>query len=223
MHGAQAQDTGPISRGSADVVHFEIPAEPLDEALDVYGHTARLGVLIDGNLLDGSISAAVSGDYSPRDALQRLLAGTGLQAHFTGTDAAVVVRSPALSAASSQATDSPTSSTIPAADIDGVDGHAAYAALVQSRLTTALCRTPQTRPGSYRLVVQLLIDDAGSVTDAKVIGVGDAARQAAVARVARSVVLGEAPPAGLRQPVTVLLRPLGNGVVPDCAQADGRG
>jgi hypothetical protein len=227
--GAQAQNDSAYAGASpgaspgapAGTIHFELPAEPLDQALDSYGHVARLGVLIDSNLLDGRTSAAVSGDYSPREALQRLLAGTGLQANFTGANAAVVVRS-SVPQSSPQTADTVPSPSIPAADIDGVDDNAAYATLVQSHLTQALCQSPETRPGNYRMVVQLLIDAAGTVTDSRTVGSDDPVRKAAVARIARGLMLGEKPPAGLQQPITILLRPLGNGVQPDCPPADGQ-
>lgn len=220
MPAAQAQNDASEHRASNGVIHFQIPAEPLDQALDAYEHAAGIGVLIDGNLLDGRIGAPLNGDYPPHDALQSLLEGTGLRADFTAADAAVVVLSPT-PMLPPQASGSIPSQSITAADIDGVDGYAAYATLVQNRLTAALCRTLQTEPGSYRLVVQLLINNSGSVMDSKVIGSADPQRKAAVTRIVRSLVLGEAPPAGLQQPVTILLRPLGNGVVPDCPQPDG--
>lgn len=210
---------------AAVVIHFDLLAQPLDQALDAYEHIARQDVLIDGNLLGGRTSAPVTGDYSPPDALRRLLAGTGLQVNFIGSNAAVVIPSPEPAASSPSTPEGQAHAEPPAgifgANIDGVGDHVAYAELVQSRLTDALCQSSQTWPGNYRMVVQLDIDVSGTVTNAKVAGPSDALRKAAVARIARSLVLGEGPPAGLKQPVTILLRPLGNGVVPDCPQSEG--
>lgn len=217
--GAQAQSQAP----AAGTIRFGISAQPLGQALDAYEHIARQDVLIDGNLLAGRTSAPVEGEYSRSDALRRLLSGTGLEAHFTGANAAVVVLSSSPEGSSGLSSQAPSEAGAPvgmfASDIDGVGGHVAYAELVQSRLTDALCQSAETRPGAYRMVVQLNIDASGAVIDSKVAGPSDPQRKAAVARIASSLVLGEGPPAGLGQPITILLRPLGNGVAPGCPQA----
>jgi hypothetical protein len=154
--------------------------------------------------------------------LRLLLVGTGLQVTFTQAGAAVVVP-PVSGVASSQDLPpaSPAAPGIIASKIDGVDGHIAYAAQVQAHLTEALCQSSQTRPGAYRMVVQLDIDASGAVSNSRVAGPADPQLKAAVARIARALVFDEAPPAGLRQPITILIRPLGNGVVPDCPPSDG--
>jgi hypothetical protein len=211
--GAVPNDVALAGTASAAAIHFELPAQALASALKAYGHVAKLGVLIDTSLLDNRVSAPVNGDYPRDEALRRLLAGTGLTVNFTSANAAVIVPLPP-SALPPVAASSP---DMPVATIDGVNGHAAYAILVQARLTEALCASPLTRPGNYRLVVQLRIDDSGMVKAAKVLdSTGDPARDAAIARITRDLVLDSGPPADLEQPVTILLRPLGQGVVPDC-------
>lgn len=218
--GARAQTVGLNPGPQADVVHFDVPAKPLAAALQAYGQAAKLSVLIDSSLLAARTSAAVEGDYPPRDALQRLLDGTGLQVTFTSANAAIIV---ALAQAMQPPATVPTG-VIAASAIDGLDGDASYAAQVQTRLNQALCSSPLTRPGSYRVVVQLRIDESGSVLASKVIdSTGDTGREEAIARAARDLSLDSGPPATLQQPVTILLRPLGNGVMPDCPPLDGRG
>jgi hypothetical protein len=218
---AQTQDQAP----AAGLIHFGLSAQPLGQALDAYEHIARQDVLIDGYLLRGRMSAPVEGEFTRSDALRQLLAGTGLEAHFTGANAAVVVLSSSperpSDARSQASSDAVPSVGMFASDIDGVGDHVAYAELVQSRLTDALCQSPETRPGAYRMVVQLNIDASGAVIDSKVAGPSDPQRKAAVARIARGLVLGEGPPAGLGQPITILLRPLGNGIAPGCPQSKG--
>jgi hypothetical protein len=220
--GAQAQNVSLNPVTSAAVIHFDVPAQALASALQAYGQTARLSVLIDSSLLDTRTSAPLDGDYPPREALQKLLDGTGLQVTFTSANAAIIVASPLLS--SMQAPATVPSGIIAASAIDGLDGDASYAAQVQSKLNQALCSSPRTRPGNYRVVVQLRIGDSGSVIASKVVdSTGDPVRDEAIARAAHDLALDSGPPATLRQPVTILLRPLGNGVVPDCPPLDGRG
>jgi hypothetical protein len=179
-----------------------------------------LSVLSGSNLIAGRMSAPLSGDYAPREALLRLLEGTGLQAKFTGADWAVIVAStdapspqpqpPVVAAGAS--TDPPI-----AGAFAGGDDYRPYAAMIQQRLAEVLCATPQTRPGSYRLAVQLRIDDTGTVIASQLLdSTGLASRDAAIEREIRGMVLDSAPPASLRQPVTILLRPLADGMAGIC-------
>jgi TonB family protein len=218
---AQTQTVGQNPGPQPAAIHFDVPAQPLAAALQAYGHAAKLSVLIDSSLLAARTSASVAGDYSPHEALERLLEDTGLQVTFTSANAAIIVASPA--SMHPPAAEVP-SGLIAASAIDGLDGDASYAAHVQSRLDEALCGSPLTRPGHYRVVVQLRIGESGSVVASKVIdSTGDTERDEAIARAARDLSLDAGPPATLQQPVTILLRPLGNGVMPDCPPLDGRG
>ncbi|WP_205172927.1 TonB C-terminal domain-containing protein, partial [Burkholderia sp. LMG 13014] len=80
-------------------------------------------------------------------------------------------------------------------------------------LIDALCAQPGAVPGSYRLVAQVRIDNRGAVVAVNMVASsGSAARDAAVMRALRAMKLDDAPPADLPQPVTILLRPAGNGV-----------
>jgi len=218
VHAQDAALTDPVH---ADTIHVESPAEPLAEALQDYSRKSGLLVMADAALLRTRISAPVSGDFSAQDALQRLLAGTGLDARFTSANSAVILPS-----IEPQHTSTPLSPSelIAASMIDGGGEAASYALVIQARLTEALCESPQTRPGNYRLAVQLRIDGSGSVTASKLLSsTGDAARDTAIADAVRELVLDYGPPASLPQPVTILLRPQATGVTSGCASSDQRG
>jgi len=215
-----AQAAGLIDRPRADTIHIELPAQPLAEALQDYSRVSGLLVMADATLLRTRISAPVSGDYSPQDALQRLLVGTGLDARFTSENSAVILPLPP----SPQISIPAPSELIAASMIDGGGDAASYALVVQARLTEALCASPQTRPGHYRLAVQMRIDGSGSVTASQLLSsTGDTARDAAIAQTVHDLVLDYGPPATLPQPVTILLRPQENGVASGCAPFDQRG
>jgi hypothetical protein len=222
MRSALAQDAGEGNQRTGGAVHFDLPAQPLAQALQALGRMTELAVLAPAPLLDGRVSAPVRGDYLPREALQRVLIGTGLEARFTGTDEALVVAETAASAVA------PAAGSTPAhAAIDGItDGgeQLAYAAVIQARLTEALCALPATRPGNYRLLAQLRVDASGAVVAAVVVtSTGVGSRDAAIERVMRKLSLDSAPPPGLPEPVTILLRPTGNGVHVNCPQSDQQG
>ncbi len=221
---ARAQVAGLNDGVPAGAIRFDLPAQPLDQALLVFGRMTQLVVLAPSPLIKGRISAPLTGDYTPREALERVLINTGLEAYFTGPEDAVIV------ASSSAKVAQPPSSTaeseaIPPSAIDGVlvnGDFRDYAAMVQTRLTEALCQSPQTQPGSYRLVAQLRIDSRGKVIASDVVvSTGLPARDAEIERVMRTLILDSAPPPGLLQPVTLLLRPVGHGVSIDCSPSDG--
>jgi hypothetical protein len=214
-HDAMAQDFPSIPQMPAGVFHFELAAQRLTDAIKTYGQMTSFLVMADTNLLNEHTSAPVNGDYSPQEALQRMLAGTGLDAQFTDSSSVVIVPLPL----AQQRVMIPSSSrTISSAMIDGANGDADYAALVQSRLTDALCQSSQTRPGNYRLIVQIRFDASGAVIASKLVGsTGSVARDAAIAQVVRTLSLDAAPPTTLAQPVTVLLRPQDNSVASGCA------
>src|ERR1700744_71121 len=87
---AQAGSAGPGNDALAGTIHFDLPAQPLAEVLQAFGRMTELVVIAPSPLLDGRTSAPLSGDYAPREALQRVLAGTGLEANFTGVDEALI-------------------------------------------------------------------------------------------------------------------------------------
>ncbi|TAJ28034.1 MAG: TonB-dependent receptor, partial [Reyranella sp.] len=71
---------------------FNIPAQPLADALVQFGYQSGLQVAADGNATAAASSTAVSGSLTPQQALARLLAGTGLTFQFTGPNTVQVQR-----------------------------------------------------------------------------------------------------------------------------------
>lgn len=217
---AWAQDADSDGMAHA-TVHLDIPAQPLASALQAFGRIAHMMVMGETAQLGARTSAPLSGDYTRQDALRRLLAGTGLDARFVDAQSVAIVP------LSPDPRGGPPSSSVrvPLADIDGFeDGDAGYLALVQARLTEALCRSPQTRPGGYRLVVQLRIDVSGAVSASRLIGsTGDPLRDASIASTVGNLRFDDGPPASFRQPVTILLRPEDGMVTNGCALAGADG
>lgn len=199
-------------RRPGSVVRFDLPAQPLAKTLQDFARLTELIVLAPAPLLDGRTSAPVQGEFTPRDALERMLAGTGLRAEFSRPDEAIIVAQPAAEQAPATA-DTPADAALPIDGIGDSDDRRAFAGLLQARLIDALCAQPGAVPGSYRLVAQVRIDNRGAVVAVNMVASsGSAARDAAVMRALRALKLDDAPPADLPQPVTILLRPSGNGV-----------
>ncbi|ALK34224.1 TonB C-terminal domain-containing protein [Burkholderia plantarii] len=212
-------DAGPPAAGTA---RFDLPAQPLARALQSFARVTELVVLAPAPLLEGRMSAPLEGDYAPRDALRRVLVGTGLRADFTQPDEAIIVADPASRGLAATPTDNGSDGALP---VDGIEGSAerrAFAGTLQERMIEALCAQPAAVPGSYRFVAQLRMDEKGAVVAVnKVTSSGQAVRDAAILRALRALQLDTAPPAGLPQPVTILLRPTGNGVHFRCPSAAG--
>ena len=62
---------------------FNIPAQPLTEALVQFGLQSGLQVAADGSVAASVRSSVVNGSFTPTEALTQLLAGTGLAFHYT--------------------------------------------------------------------------------------------------------------------------------------------
>jgi hypothetical protein len=225
IQSAQAQDgvDRPDPGAAGSIVHFDIPAQPLAEALKAYGKVSELSVLVDSGMLEHRTSAPLQGSYAPHEALQRMLAGTGLRARFPISNAASIVPIPP----DAQAPAPAPSEVIPAEGIDGIatggTDYRAYVGLIQMRLTQALCESPVTRPGRYRMVVQLRVGQTGAVVASRLVdSTGDATRDTAIERAVRDLVIDAPPSTTMPQPVTILLRPDGDGISTVCPPATGQ-
>lgn len=69
---------------------FAIPPQSLDGALAAFSRTSGVQVLNRGGVTQGVTSPGVSGTYTPREALSRLLSGTGLNPRFVGANTVTV-------------------------------------------------------------------------------------------------------------------------------------
>ncbi|WP_456640316.1 STN domain-containing protein [Bradyrhizobium sp. USDA 10063] len=194
------------SAGAETVIDFSIPPQPLASALSGYGDATGNEALYEGGLADGRISADVQGRLTPTEALQRLLAGTGLVARFVADGTFILAPTPELR--SKQAT--------PAA-------HRRYHALIQEDVLDALCRLREARPSHYRLVTVFWIGQSGAVEDLLRVGTsGSASTDQLIDQTLRGLKFREPPPADFVQPVRLLFVPQGPGVNSGCAAADAR-
>jgi len=67
-------------------IEVDIPAQPLDQAVTELARQAGLAIGGNAALLRGKQAQALAGEYTPREALDRLLAGSGVAARFGGDD-----------------------------------------------------------------------------------------------------------------------------------------
>ncbi|RQO53292.1 secretin and TonB N terminus short domain protein [Variovorax sp. KBW07] len=189
-------------------LHFDLPAQPLARSLAVFGRLTGHSVLVTSRLTEGREASPVQGEFAPRDALQRMLTGTGLAARYTGANAFTLVPLQAPTGSSQEQEQQQAHEPASAALAGSGPALRAYATVLQGAITRVLCIAQPDAFGRYRLAVQLWIDSAGSVSDAHVLeGSGVPARDATVLASLRALGLDTPPPPALAQPITLLLTP----------------
>jgi hypothetical protein len=172
---------------------FNIPGEPLADALYAYSSMTGIEILVPEDTIARRRSAAIVGTFSPEEALRALLAGAGLAPRSTGINAFTLV--PMTSVAASSPFVMPK--------------YPDYSAALQAAVLGALCSFRETRPGDYRLAARLWVAPTGSVKRVAVLGTtGNTDRDATLSTLLEHVVVGQAPPADLTQPTTVVILPL---------------
>lgn len=140
---------------------FELSAQPLLGALRAFGRQTQLQVLFDDALVEGRQAAAVSGSLSPRDALTRLLSGTGLVA--VSTQPGTYTLRP-LSSANSTATLAAVTVTAQAVGGDVTEGTRSYIAPGPSTTATPLGLTLRETPQSVSVMTSQRMEDQGLTT-----------------------------------------------------------
>jgi hypothetical protein len=201
------------SIGPTERITFDIPSQHLMSALESYGAASRCEVLYDARLATGRVSADVKGVFTRSEALQILLAGTGLVGRFTSENAVVVVpSSPAV-----------VHQTTPAIDAKGGNPliRAGYYGVVQERIRDAFCENVMLRPGRYRIAVRFWIAPTGAVQQTQLLSTtGDGRIDDAIESTLRGLKIGQVPPPGVSQPFTMIVLPRPLEQTQDCAAVD---
>jgi hypothetical protein len=193
-----------VSRASGiqdEQARFDIPPQPLVTALRNYSETTGVAVLFDDGLTAGRMSGGVRGTFKMADALQQLLAGTGLKARYASRDAFTLTPDGHATALDDATQPSIEGNDHPSAEVDD------YARRLQASIENGLCGSERTRPGRYRLALQLWIGVSGMVERVQLLDtVGSDTLDAEIVTTLRALPL-DPPPVAMSQPVTLLLRP----------------
>lgn len=89
--GVAALMAAPAAYAQEQTHRFDIPSQPLSDALLQLGDQARLSIAAPSTHINGRTAPAVAGEMSAREALTRLLVGTGLRFEFIAPNAVRVV------------------------------------------------------------------------------------------------------------------------------------
>ena len=193
-------------------VELDIPAQDLAAALAQFSHATGMAVLVDRELTQGRRSLQVKGRYSAGEGLERLLTGSGLMARYARADAFTLQ--------TAQVRDE--APRVTGKGAGAVAPGSSYATVIQRSIERALCRTPLTRPGSFRAALQVWVGRDGRVQHSRLLAsTGDGERDGALLESLRNLRIDRAAPSSLRQPVTLLLLPDQTGARMECKEQEG--
>ncbi|QEI07482.1 TonB-dependent siderophore receptor [Pigmentiphaga aceris] len=132
-------------------VTISLRTQPLAEALNDWARQTRIQLIVQQALVAGKTAPAVSGSFTPMQALDRLLAGTGLSASVEGS--AVIVR-----AAGPQNTTLKTVTIIAEVERDATsEGTGSYAA--RAATITGMAQSLKDTPQSVAVVTRQRLSD----------------------------------------------------------------
>lgn len=192
------------------VYNFDLPPDSLSHTLERYSQQTGVSVAVDVAHMHASTSL-LKARLNALEALQHVLRGTGLVVRQLSADSLVVVRG----------WTTMNSSELQRYELAGLNPrnvlHKRYAAQLQTNLIAGLCNTAITRPGSYRLALQLRIDSHGKVIQHKRLDTsGNPERDRYIDEIVASTYVGAAPPSDLAQPVLILILPVASNAYTLC-------
>lgn len=203
---------GRVAQAESPLLLLNLPAQDLEHALQAYSRATGMAVLVDRELTRGRRSISVRGRFTAQEALAMLLTGSGLMARYARDDA-FTLQLPAVSQPPA---------TRGAAARNAARINNSYATALQQAIETSLCRSPLTRPGSFRALVQVWVNPQGLIEHSRLVSsTGDEQRDEALVRNLGTTRVERPAPSSLRQPVTLLLMPDTTGTRMECIAANG--
>ncbi|WP_455827382.1 secretin and TonB N-terminal domain-containing protein [Pseudomonas graminis] len=201
-----------LAQAESPPLALNLPAQDLEHALQAYSRATGMAVLVDRELTRGRRSIGVRGRFTAQEALAMLLTGSGLMARYARSDA-FTLQMPEVSQ--------------PPVTRGAAARHAArinnsYATALQQAIEASLCRSPLTRPGSFRALVQVWVNPQGLIEHSRLVSsTGDEQRDEALVRGLGTARVERPAPSSLRQPVTLLLMPDTTGTRMECTAVKG--
>lgn len=183
---------------------FDIPAQPLDTALAAWFRVTGVQLLYDSAVTAGRRSAAVHGAFTPREALERLVAPAGVAVRYTGREAAVLTLAP------------PSTTAVPLGRVmvrEAAPPRApspldrlVYYRRLEEELTARLAADPRTGDMAFAALVEIRINVEGRISEVRVTrGTGSARNDRTLAQVLSEAAV-QTPPDNVAQPLLVTLR-----------------
>lgn len=168
---------------------FDMPAQPLSRALIAFSNATGLQLFFDAGLARGRNAPALAGSLTYAEALDRLLAGSGLTYRISGNT--LTISGPSTGADASAADGSIELGTIEVAGEQNpfgpVDGYLATTTSSGTGIATSIIETPQSI--SVVTADQIADQNATSLTDTLLYTPGVVAQSGAFSRMADDVMM----------------------------------
>ncbi len=193
---------------------FNIPAQPLIQALRSYSAVTGYQVICESRLSNGRRSKPVVGLFTPETALRMLLDGTPLTIRYAGPQDITLMMS-----GSDPLLDAPELSTaggsagvlvLDTLHVDVAVGaerrpdFGDYGMTVSSAVRRALARDAATAHHVFDVQIDIYVGPRGALYEPHLLGsTGVASLDAAIERVVKSTVVGKDPPEGMPQPIRI--------------------
>lgn len=184
-----------VAAAGDDVHAYDIPAQPLEQAVERFSVISGWSVMYPGELAAGRSSHQLRASLPPLPALQMLLQDTGIEAELIGEQRVVLRRGTQAAV-----------ETVGDAELPEAERRRRYGGL-QQRLRAAFCDDPDLAPGGYAASLRFRVDRDGQVREPELLsGSGSTHRDARLLQAVQGLVLA-AEAAALPQPVTLQIRP----------------
>jgi hypothetical protein len=202
----------PPSGGQA--VSFNIPRQPLAQAIQAYSQTSGVDVFYESRIAAGGISNSVTGDYPPDAALRLLLGGADFSIRFTKPNAVVLslptARDDLPPDRVLQGFDFSLDTIRVAADPPPARANEArlqeFGEAVTTDMEAALRKNLKIRSGNYRVQLKLWIDPSSVVRRVEMAQTtGDPERDAAITGLLQGFVVSRVPPPATPQPIRIIV------------------
>lgn len=199
------------SAGSPSGQAFDIPAEPLAQALTALGSKGRLDLAYENNVVTGRRSAPVHGVMTAQAAVDQVLKGTGLLYRFTSVSAVLIFppdRLPEPDDAQASGGAPPRMMLgfihVPPAVVIGAPPatYAPYGQDLRAHIDRVLSNDPKVGGRVYHAEVALRVDASGAIKSLVLVrSTGDSALDAAIRVALLGAPLGRPPPPDMPQPI----------------------
>jgi hypothetical protein len=177
---------------------FDIPSQSLADALVAFASTTGLEILVDDALVSGRRSADISGTFHPTIALRRIVSDPALDIRYLDSGAVTLQL---------RRNGRPGE--------NGDDPFPVFSAAVQAALLRLMCTYGGA--ANFRVAAQLWIGADGRIERSLLLdSTGDRARDAEIAELLTRMVIGQARPADLPQPATVIVVPRSSMQAAEC-------
>ncbi|APD13382.1 STN domain-containing protein [Pandoraea pulmonicola] len=200
---AQTTATQAPARAGDRRFTFDIPAQPLDMALELFSTVSGRSALFSSALVAGRTASPVSGQYTALEALRRLLEGTGLAVETASTSGvSTFVLVPV----------APDAAPPAPGEVDAAAQFAGYDALVQTEVWQAICANARTSATRYRALLRFRVAADGRVLDVRVLSeTSETPMARALVDTLSQVRVSQPPLPGMPQPFAMLILPASRG------------